>query len=163
MLGKAEVRIEMKSLQERFDDKWTPEPFSGCWLWTGGMMKTGYGGFAVDRRINRAHRVAWMLYKGTIPKGKLVLHSCDIRCCVTPAHLFLGSHADNSHDAIAKGRFTMPPMARGERNGMSKLTKSQVVEILASMESSRRLAKRFGVSQSTVAQIRTGRVWTHVK
>jgi hypothetical protein len=72
----------------------------GCWLWAAGL--TGrYGHFEGDY----AHRFAWRIHFGPIPKGRCVCHRCDVPLCVRPDHLFLGTHKDNTQDAIRKGRF----------------------------------------------------------
>jgi hypothetical protein len=98
------------SLAERFTTKYVPEPNSGCWLWTGFDNGKGYGLLSIRNRAKRehynllAHRVSWVLHNGEVPAGALVLHKCDVRCCVNPDHLFLGSPQDNTQDMIAKGR-----------------------------------------------------------
>lgn len=76
----------------------------GCWLWTGGMYATGYGFTGTRKRRLYAHRVAYMLTYGPIPDGMQVCHHCDTPPCVRPDHLFLGNHAENAADRIAKGR-----------------------------------------------------------
>ena len=88
--------------QKLFESKISPEPISGCWLWTAGG--NNYPQFAINRRLQGAHRVSYKLYKGKIPDGLLVCHSCDVPFCVNPAHLFLGTGIDNQQDSIKKGR-----------------------------------------------------------
>lgn len=71
-----------------------------CWVWVAGRFVTGYGAY----RNQGAHRVSWGLMNGPIPAGLFVLHRCDNPPCVRPDHLFLGTHTDNMHDKVAKGR-----------------------------------------------------------
>lgn len=75
----------------------------GCWLWKQAPIANGYGRTTVGYRRVLAHRLAWELTHGAIPDGLCVLHRCDVRLCVNPAHLFLGI-ADNNADRDAKGR-----------------------------------------------------------
>lgn len=96
-------RKPSKSASVRFERKWTPEPNTGCWLWLGGTQKAGYGFFKYAGEVT-AHRSAWRLYRGDIPYGLHVLHRCDVRQCVNPEHLFLGTQSDNMKDMAAKGR-----------------------------------------------------------
>jgi hypothetical protein len=93
-----------KPLDERF---WRHVDASGdCWVWTGARSIAGYGKMRLSRprQLMDAHRVSWELHNGPIPDGFLVLHRCDNPPCVRPEHLFLGTHADNAADKIAKGR-----------------------------------------------------------
>ena len=85
-----------------------------CWLWTGAHKPTGYGDAWYRNRRQNAHRVAWQLLRGRIPKGKFVLHQCDTPACVNPGHLFLGTQKVNMTDCIQKGRFSYnsPPQAQ---------------------------------------------------
>jgi hypothetical protein len=95
-----------RSLEERF---WEKVDKSGdCWLWTGATYRNGYGNiWDYDRgRKVLAHRVAYELANGEIPEGLLVCHICDVRLCVTPAHLWVGTHGDNLSDMAMKGRST---------------------------------------------------------
>ncbi len=92
------------TLQQRFDDKVSIEPNSGCWLWTGTASAEGYGAISVAGRMVLAHRVSWELHRTPLRTGECVLHHCDNPSCVNPGHLFVGSLADNSRDMTKKGR-----------------------------------------------------------
>lgn len=138
-----------------FEEKYIPEPNSGCWLWTSYWDNKGYGIMSYGRK---AHRESFELYVGPIPDGYYVCHKCDTPCCVNPNHLFIGTTQENTKDRHSKGR-----SARGERSGPAKLTEEQVREIRISKESSRSLCKKYGVSYGLIGHIRRGRVWTHVK
>jgi hypothetical protein len=107
---------------ERFMAKVEPEPNSGCWLWTGATVY-GYGTLLVSRNRNsRAHRIAWEIFRGPIPGGVFVCHRCDVRACVNPDHLFLGTNMENCHDMARKGRGTKSPsgLPYGVRRHRSK-------------------------------------------
>jgi hypothetical protein len=79
-----------------------------CWLWQGTKAR-GYGALTIKGEKVLAHRLAWEIHRGPIPPGQWVLHRCDVRACVNPAHLFLGTCADNVHDMVRKGRGSKPP------------------------------------------------------
>lgn len=162
------------NLSESF---WQHVDTSGqCWEWTGGRTGRGYGAFAPTAHENiPAHRYAFAEANGQIPEGQFVCHTCDNRACVRPAHLFLGTAADNSHDARDKGRLatgarhgrhTFPERsARGERNGQARLTAEAVRQIrtrLASGEHQRPIAQAFGVAQTTISAIARGRNWRRI-
>ena len=135
-----------------FHDKYERITESGCWIWMAGTFASGYG----EHRGRGAHRVSYELHNGPIPKSMLVCHRCDIYECVNPAHLYAGTHADNSRDAVLRGQ-----SPRGERNGHAKLTADQVRGIRASSVSGRKLAISLGVSRSLVTAIRRGERWAH--
>ena len=85
--------------------KWTPEPNTGCWLWTGGLLPTGYPKFYIRRKMLIGSRAALLLYRGVVPApGMYVCHHCDTPSCVNPDHLFVGTPSDNQRDMHAKGR-----------------------------------------------------------
>lgn len=131
---------------------------SDCWLWTGSTSSTGYGLIRMERGNLRAHRFAWELYYGPIPNGLCVLHICDVRHCVCPRHLFIGTRPENSSDMVAKGR-----QLCGETHNMVKLSESSVLEIRASEEPHFVLANRYGVSRKTIHGIRTRDIWRRLR
>lgn len=92
-----------------------------CWLWTGTVNRAGYGLITSTRdgRMTQwlAHRLSWQYAHGTLDKTILVLHQCDTPACVRPSHLFLGTHADNVADCVAKGRQAWQKKLRASDDG----------------------------------------------
>lgn len=143
----------------------------GCWLWQGALYPNGYGvASRMDRTQTTAHRIAWELTNGPIPDGLLVLHHCDNRRCVNPAHLFLGTQQDNMDDMWAKGRGATGnrlnhPSQQGENNRAAQLTGAQVREIKTCLERGMRqcdVMRRFGLTRSNVWAIAHGVSWAHI-
>ena len=131
-----------------------------CWLWSGAKLKSGYGAFNRGSAVVvTAHRFSFEMANGQIPDGICVLHRCDVKTCVRPDHLFLGTKADNIKDMYAKGRGNPP---RGERSPSAKLTEDQVRTIRADCRSPRKIAKQFDVARSTIRNIKKYRKWAHV-
>lgn len=77
---------------------------NGCWLWQGFTHKTGYGETSYRSGNVGVHRLMYQLHKGEIPNGLMVCHTCDVRNCCNPDHLWIGTMKENFHDCIAKGR-----------------------------------------------------------
>jgi hypothetical protein len=134
----------------------------GCWFWVGAKIGSGaarHGQFflgSVDgkKRFSYAHRFIYRLAVGEIPDGLVVRHKCDNPACVRPDHLELGSHLDNMHDAVQRGR-----IARGERHHSSKLSNADAEAIRRERlagTSVKVLAARYGIRESTVSQIANG-------
>lgn len=164
------ISVPRGPLAERF---WSHVDQSGeCWVWTGGRNSKGYGRCWSDGTNRQAHRVSWELTNGPIPDGLIICHRCDNPPCVRPDHLFPGTKADNSQDAVSKGRLTPPAVRRPDRcprgaaNGQSRLTDDLVRTIRAEYATGRighhRLAKRYGVTKRTISLIVKRQAWTHV-
>ncbi len=170
-----------KSIEERFWENVCICTYDrGCWLWIAGTSLNGYGCFHARRsHPEYAHRVAWILNHGPIPHGLCVLHKCDVRACVRPDHLFLGTRRDNSHDARAKGRLgpqcdTFRKMWANRPRELAedwqynvKLNAEAVREIRSTYQFRKitlsHFAKKFGVSYQTIHEVVTFQTWRHVK
>lgn len=153
------------SLAEVIEHYSMPEPNSGCWLWLGGLDRAGYGKVWIAGRTMAGHRVSWLAFKGEIPRGLFACHKCDMPSCVNPAHLFLGTAADNNADAATKGRnCTGRPNPRvwGERNGHARHSEETMLRVIAATGTQVGIAKRFGVSPSAVNQAKRGVRWAHL-
>lgn len=150
---------ERLPLEQRFWKR-VEKQDSGCWVWTGSTNTRGYGLVGEGGRQGKylmTHRYSYTIHKGDIPKGMLVMHSCDNPACVNPDHLSLGTPKDNTQDAVSKGR-----IHNGKRP--SKLTDEQVLFIKENLEfTGVQLAERFGVSKAAINAVRKGRNWTHIK
>ncbi len=95
----------------RFESKYIKSQ-SGCWNWTAYLHASGYGVMKYNGRSELAHRVSWMIHRGTIPTKLQILHKCNNRKCVNPEHLYLGTQYDNVQDAIQAGTHTSVHSAR---------------------------------------------------
>lgn len=143
-------------LAERFEAQVERITESGCWIWTGTVSAYGYGQIKDHYRTRASHRVAFELFKGRLAEGLQVCHSCDVRCCVNPAHLFSGTAFDNMRDAVRKGKQLGQS---GEKHHQAKLTADIVRAIRESSEMGITLATLYRVDPATISEIRTGRKW----
>lgn len=148
-------KSDKASIMKRFMSFVSPEPNSGCWLWDGAWNSEGYGQLGVMGKRVGAYRVSYEIFRGEIPRGFLVRHKCDVRCCVNPDHLLLGTDKDNMDDRSARGR------------AFSKLTNEQVVVIKAELFAAKRgvgarLAQQYGVTPSVISEIRNSIAWAHI-
>lgn len=163
----------------------------GCWLWTGALYRLGYGHAYLLGKQQLAHRIAWILAFGEIPQGMLVCHRCDVRNCVNPEHLFLGTHKDNTRDMLRKGRAPKAEttwarqhpellprgddswarknpdlVAKGDTHVGTKVPDAALPTIFARRaegESHKAIAKDYGVAPATISHIlnRRTRKWFH--
>lgn len=173
--------IPKPSVAERF---WTKvqKTEHGCWLWTGATDLRGYGRFRGVGKSCLAHRFSYELHYGPIAVGALVLHHCDTPSCVRPDHLYAGTQADNVRDMWGRGRAkitssfrnnperaralrAMQKTKRGEEHPLARLSESdihQIHDLYSKGLTQREIGKHFGIDQSTVSNIVTGRSWGHV-
>ena len=117
----------------------------GCYIWTAQIKRDGYGAFAFRGLTMKAHRAAHILFKGEIPEGQCVLHKCDVRACVNPEHLFIGTQDENVLDMDAKGR-------RGTRAKLS-VDQQRKVRFWSAWVSQQKIAASFGIDQTTVSRV----------
>ncbi len=143
---------------ERLRKFYQEDSKTGCWNWIGSKNTDGYGNFRVGSKIVGAHRLSYELLVGPIPKDICVLHICDNPSCVNPDHLWLGTHADNSADKVAKNR-----QEKGEDRKDAKLTEDQILLIRRDNRIHSKIAEEYGIDQSTVSRIRSREDWRHVK
>jgi len=146
---------------KRFWDKVNIRGDDECWPWMAAVSGNGYGHIRFEGKDYCSHRIAYELTTGPIPEGLCCLHKCDNKLCINPAHLFLGTRADNQKDMANKGR-----AAKGERHGASKLTKDQVISIRQEYArdgtSHRKLAARYDVDQANINLIVNRKTWKHI-
>jgi len=132
-----------------------------CWLWTGYLNGTGYGQFQVNGKKVLAHRLSWLLAGNTIPEGHEICHApheiCGNTNCVNPAHLRVGTHAENMRDQIRDGT-----TIRGTRHPNHRLTEDQVRAIRANPENKthRALAEQFGIKRQSIGKIISRKKWS---
>jgi hypothetical protein len=146
-------------MEERFWKK--VKKSEGCWEWTAYLDHKGYGGFTVDGRMQKAHRVAYELHhKTTIELGLVVRHKCDNRKCCNPNHLETGTHQDNVNDRNQRNR-----QSKGESHPTAKLTEEKVIEIkhkLNEGNTARSIADEYAVAHQTIHGIKIGKYWKHI-
>lgn len=133
---------------------------SGCWEWRGSRARRrgGYGQLNDRGKMLKTHRLAYEHFKGKIPDGMVVRHTCDNPPCCNPDHLLVGTLRDNSQDSVRRGRASHQVMT-GEHCPAALLTWDQVTEIRASHEAGVALAEKYGVTPSTISSIRVGKSW----
>lgn len=140
-----------------------------CWLWTGSVTRSGYGYLGIGGRFAKSqgvHRISWTIRNGTIPDGKWILHKCDIKKCVNPKHLYVGTHKDNVLDAVKRKRYLS-----GERNPSSRLSSKNVEYIRKNyIKGTGRsdpgnrliLQRKFGISLTHIGRILRRERWGHL-
>lgn len=135
-----------------YEDKIIPEPNSGCWLWLGATNSHGYGVIKLGGKNFGAHRLVYEFLCEPIDDDDAVLrHSCDIRCCVNPKHLIVGTQQENIQDAVDRNR-----TANGQRNGNAKILDEDVPiirDLYANGMTQQTIADIYEVDRSTIGYI----------
>lgn len=159
-LGKTKnaYRQRFKTIRERFEDY--VKRTDTCWVWLGHNCPDGYGRFWINRKGIQAHRAAWIIYRSEIPVGFIVCHNCDMRNCVNPDHLFLGTHKENTQDMMRKNRH-LPCLEahKGERSCFAKLTAQQALEVYNAKGTQSEIGEVYGITQTAVGLIKRGVNW----
>ncbi|QGH73687.1 hypothetical protein [Klebsiella phage 175003] len=138
-------RLNPEALREKITSNVKLE--GDCWIWQKSFGSHGYGNIGTGGGRNETvHRVSHEVFNGEIPKGLLVLHSCDNRKCCNPEHLRAGTSRENRADAVA-------------RSGITKITQSDADAIRSDTRSQRVIAKDYGISQKVVYNIKRGAAW----
>lgn len=139
---------------------------TGCWQWTASCRRGGYGQLGLKGGVFTAHRLSYIVHIGEIPGGMFVCHRCDNRKCLNPAHLFVGTAAENTADMMTKGRFVLGRRYRGEEIRSAKLSEAEVIAIrnkhIPRQYTRKQLASEYGVSVATIKNVLCGRCWSHV-
>ncbi len=147
------------SMEQRFNN--FVEKKESCWLWKGTIANTGYGFLIFRGNRLQSHRVSYQIHKGPIAAGMFVCHKCDVRACVNPDHLFLGTIQDNRADCVQKKRHGF-----GDTHGRSKLSSACVLKMRALFKSGKHskaeLGRLFGVSPATAQKAIVGDLWKHL-
>lgn len=148
-----------RNFERRFWDKVNVS--KDCWLWIGG--KSGnYGAIYYKGKLLHANRASWLIEHGRLPK-LFVLHKCDVKLCIRPSHLFLGTKSDNAIDAVKKGIIMGRPHY-GSDNGNSKFTEVQVAAI--KRDSRDGLTRKEIICKykltSGIGPILRGETWRHI-
>lgn len=134
---------------------------NGCWIWQLSFNPHGYPSISVQNKTRRGNRVSYEAFNGPIPDGLVVRHTCHNRACLNPAHLVVGTHRENTMDAVVRGSLYQPDK-RGSKHHGAKLTEKQVLAIRADPRPHKEIAKEYGVYWNTIYRIRARFDWKHI-
>jgi len=159
------IGLNKEKFIDKIEEYSTPVTETGCWIWNKPLNRGGYGRVKIKGKSVSAHRLSYMVHVKD-PKNMHVLHKCDIRCCVNPNHLYLGTHQDNMKDKKDRKRASKPRAnAQGEKHAKALLTTDQVKEIrqkyLPRQYTYKMLSKEYGVSVRTIQSIIRKERWNY--
>lgn len=147
----------MKTVAETFDDHWTEDTETGCWVWqrscSTGQGRRRYGKLRVNGRTVSAHRYSFERRYGKIPTNNVVMHTCDNEQCVNPEHLQIGTHSLNRKDCVDKGR------AHFNEKISAKIAEQIRKAYIGTHRTQIEVAQMFGVSQTQVSKICLRQCW----
>lgn len=148
---------------ESLEARSIPEPNTGCWLWLGAVTtESGYGAVRHGGVTRSPHRLMYEMLHGDVPSDVLVRHRCDVRSCINPAHLVVGSQKENMADMDSRGR-RRPP--RGERSALALLSDADALRVRDRADAGENitsLAGEFGVPKAAVWRIWRRKTWRHL-
>jgi len=143
-------QVRNLSVEERFFSY--VKKTESCWLWTGATNEKGYGMFYIqkDRKVTRykSHRFSYEHHKGDIPEGMFVCHHCDVKGCVNPEHLFVGTNLENVQDMIAKN------LAPERRKQLRRQDVVDAAKMLGLGYKTSQIAREIGLKPTVVYQIK---------
>lgn len=153
----------MNDWEKRFWEKVKILSKNACWEWQAGKFHYGHGQFSLKRKNFKAHRISYILTKGSIPNGKCVLHKCDNPPCCNPSHLYVGTQKDNAQDRKKRGRQNSQ---KGSKHSQCIFDEKIVLKIRKSFSGKRgeygSIAKKYGVDRKTIFNLITKRSWNHI-
>lgn len=133
-----------------------------CWIWQGAITTKGYGKIGIGGTVTEyTHRLSYQLHRGPIPRGKLVLHTCDVRRCINPDHLYIGTAKRNTADMLERNR-----EAYGEHSGTAKVTIATTDEIIRLYRcgwTQQAIGEMVGLTQGQVSRILNNKAWTKAR
>lgn len=134
-----------------------------CWIFLGGWNQDRYGNFWVNGVCDKAHRHSYRLFKGEIPTGMLICHTCDNPPCINPDHLYAGTNTDNTRDKMDRGRFAS---VDGANNPSAFLTEELARDVHAHLHytymTQQAIADKFKITKGHVNNIKFGRAWPNL-
>jgi len=137
-----------------------------CWNWTASRNQYGYGRMCITTSYKKkkwlqAHRISYAIFYGPIPEGKIICHHCDNPACVRPDHLYCGTWANNTHDAVVRGNMNV-----GVKNGNSRFTEVDIIDIRNKYSTGkftyRQIANEYNTYPMTICDIVRRKRWKHV-
>lgn len=132
---------------------------NGCWICTSHALSSGYPVIVRGKRLKKISRIMYKKYKGRIPEGMVIRHTCDNPACINPAHLIKGTQSDNMRDKKERGRST-----RGEKSERTELTDKQVLEIFKNPDKPiKYYMKKYNTTYTAIVKILDGTNWKHLQ